>query len=71
MKNLHMICALEYDDKLMHGDSVEDREWFLDLLMHDNLTVFSPSLGDMVGKLTVGSIKEGRWVSKMDYIQGV
>jgi len=60
MAKIRMVIELEYDDEIMHGDSEEDKEWFFDEILMNNLdgplVLFSNELGDEVGIVKVLSI---------------
>lgn len=54
MKKLHLLIELEYDDSIMHGDSVEDADWFVqEILGGDSLVLHSNEIGDEVGVVRV------------------
>lgn len=55
MKKLQLVIELEYDDKLMHGDDEEAKDWFIkDVLYNDGtLILHSNEIGDQVGFVKV------------------
>lgn len=52
-----MLVELEYDDKLMHGKSKEDIEWFYNDILKskrkNDLFLHSNEIGDEVGQIKI------------------
>jgi hypothetical protein len=57
MKKIKMLVELEYDDKLMHGKSKEDIEWFYNDILKskrkNDLFLHSNEIGDEVGQIKI------------------
>jgi len=57
MKKLKMEVILTYDDKIMHGNDREAREWFFKyILRKDKLTLYSRELVDEIGNIKITKI---------------
>jgi len=54
MKTIRMTVDLEYDDEQMHGNNLEEIEWFHKEILRDGgLTLHSNELGDIIGDITL------------------
>jgi hypothetical protein len=42
----------------MHGDGLEEEEWFMDLLLDEELRVYSNEIGDEIGTMRILKIEE-------------
>jgi hypothetical protein len=59
MKTIKMLIELTYDDKIMHGDDVKEKEWFYNeiLLCKENtLRLHDNEIGDDIGDVRVVEI---------------
>jgi hypothetical protein len=54
MKKIYLAIELEYDDEIMHGESKEDQDWFVNKILIGEeglLLLHSNEIGDSVGKV--------------------
>ena len=58
MAKLKLTIELDYDDKMMHGDDEEAREWFFGIIKNDELYLVSEEMGDNIGTVKVIEIQE-------------
>jgi hypothetical protein len=58
MRTLRITADLKYNDKIMHGDGLEEEEWFMDLLLDEELRVYSNEIGDEIGTMRILKIEE-------------
>lgn len=57
MGKIKIIAILDYDDRIMHGDDQEAKDWFInEVLLKETLIVHSNEIGDEVGSLNIESI---------------
>lgn len=67
MALLRLTLDLEYDEKIMHGDDKESKQWFLSKVLavgqvepDDALILHSNYIGDSLGFVRVVSVEEPR-----------
>lgn len=54
MKTLTMTIKLKYDDKMMHGEDKDAKDWFFKyILKKDKLMLFSEEISDEIGTVKV------------------
>ena len=57
MKKIKMTIELKYDDKMMHGNNKESRDWFYNDILKskrkNDLVLHSNEIGDEIGTVKV------------------
>lgn len=57
MKKIKLLVEFEYDDKTIHGEEQEAKDWFFnEILKKDELTLNSHEIGDNIGTVKVKKI---------------
>ena len=53
MKTIKLKIELTYDDNFFHGDDEEEKEWFFESVLDEELILHSNEIGDTVGTVKV------------------
>ena len=56
MKKIKFEAVLTYDNKIMHGNDKESRDWFFNEILKDKLILHSNEIGDEIGTVKITRI---------------
>lgn len=56
MKKIKFEAVLTYDNKIMHGNDKESRDWFFNEILKDKLILHSNEIGDEIGTVKIKRI---------------
>jgi hypothetical protein len=60
MKTIKIVAELRYDDKIMHGNDKESKDWFYNDILKskrkNDLILHSKEIGDEIGTMKITSI---------------
>ena len=61
MRTIMLECMFQYDDEVIHGDSGEDKDWFINsILLGQNLCLTDKGdIGDELGEIKIRRISWG------------